>query len=447
MEITQFQQQLFEQGRAYGYTEMEVYYAASRAVAVTVRAGEVDSYRVAETHGLSFRGLIRGRMGYASTEQLEADSIDFLLEEAAGNAAVLDTDDESDLFGGSDPYPQLQTYTAGLIDTAPATLIAAAKRLEQLVLEADERITMVRQSSASVRQHETLIANTRGLHCHQQDSIGSMSVYVLAGAESETVSGGWFDYNLRDFTAIDPQAIAQRAAYEVVSKLGASSLPSGKVPVILREDAASSLLAAHASIFSAEQVEKGFSSLVGKQGQTIAGSNITLVDDPLMQGVPGTTIFDAEGVAASRHVLVEQGKLNGFLHNRKTAAKAGTMTTGHASRGGYKGKLGVSYHNLYLEAGTRSLEQMIADIEYGVLITELQGLHAGTSPTSGNFSLSCLGYLIENGAISRPVNQITVSGNFHELLNDVVELGNDLRFTGGCTSPSLHVRELSISGA
>ncbi len=224
-------------------------------------------------------------------------------------------------------------------------------------------------------------------------------------------------------------------------------MPSGMVPVILREDAASSLLAAHASIFSAEQVEKGFSSLVGKLGETIAGSNITLVDDPLMERVPGTTIFDAEGVAASRNVLIEQGKLNTFLHNRKTATKAGTITTGNAARGGYKGKLGVSHHNLYIEPGTRSLEQLIADIDYGVLITELHGLHAGTNPTSGNFSLSCIGYLIENGVIARPVNQITVSGNFHELLNDVVELGNDARFTGSCTSPSLRVRELSISGS
>ncbi len=447
MKITQFQERLFQQGREYGYTDMEIYYSASRSVAVTVRAGEVDSYRVAETSGLSFRGLIRGRMGYASTEQLETDSISFLLEEAAGNAAVLDTDDDSDLFGGSDQYPQLQTYTAGLLDTPPDKLIAAAKQLEQLVLDADERITMVRQSSASVREHEVLIANTRGLHCHQQDSVGSMSVYVLAGTESETVSGGWFDYDLSNFEAIDPQQIAERAAYEVVSKLGASSMPSGMVPVILREDAASSLLAAHASIFSAEQVEKGFSSLVGKLGETIAGSNITLVDDPLMEHVPGTTIFDAEGVAASRNVLIEQGKLNTFLHNRKTAAKAGTTTTGNAARGGYKGKLGVSHHNLYIELGTRSLEQLIADIDYGVLITELHGLHAGTNPTSGNFSLSCIGYLIENGAIARPVNQITVSGNFHELLNDVVELGNDARFTGSCTSPSLRVRELSISGS
>ncbi|MEW4370354.1 TldD/PmbA family protein [Paenibacillus kandeliae] len=447
MNITDFQQHLFDQGKVYGYTEMEVYYSASRSTAAVVRKGEVDSYRVAETQGLSFRGLINGQMGYASTEKIAADSIPFLLDEAAGNAGILEIADDSDLFAGSVSYPQLNTYSESIIQTSPETLIAAATRLEQLVLDRDERITMVRQSSASVREHELLIANSKGLHCHQRDSVGSVSVYVLAGADSETVSGGWFDYDLRDFDDISIEDVAAKAVHEVVSKLGATPVPSDNYPVILREDAASALLSAHTSAFSAEQVEKGFSSLVGKLEQSIAGSNITLIDDPLMEHVPGTTMFDAEGVAASPHTLIQNGVLKTFLHNRKTAAKAGLSTTANASKGGYKGKLGISYHNLYLQPGTRNLDELIASIDKGVLITELQGMHAGTDPTSGNFSLACLGYLIENGTIARPVNQITVSGNFYELLNDVEELGSDLRFTGSCTSPSLKIGSLSISGS
>lgn len=447
MNITEFQEMLFRQGQEYGYTDMEIYYSGSRAISTAIRKGEVDTYRIAETNGLSFRGTIGGKLGYAFTEKIAADSIPFLLEEAEGNAAVLELEDEAELFAGSAEYPQLQTYSAGLMQTDPERLIQAAQQVERLVLEKDDRITMVRQSAASVREHELLIANTKGLYCHQQDSIGSVSVYLLAGEEQETVSGGWFDYSLTDFSDIRLEEIAVRAVNETVSKLGASSVASDNYPVILREDAASNLLQTHASIFSAENVEKGFSSLVGKLGQRIAGSNITLIDDPLLPGVPGASIFDAEGVAARRNELIREGTLMIFLHNRKTASKAGLETTGNASKGGYKGKIGVSYHNLYLVPGTRSLDELIASTERGILITELQGLHAGTNPTSGNFSLACLGYLIENGKISRPVNQITVSGNFYDLIGEVEEVGNDLRFTGSCTSPSLKIRSLSISGA
>ncbi|WP_017814350.1 TldD/PmbA family protein [Paenibacillus shenyangensis] len=447
MNITQFQETLFRQGEQYGYTDMEIYYSGSRAISVVVRQSEVDTYRITETNGLSFRGMIGGKLGYAFTEKIAEDSIAFLLEEAEGNAAVLEMEDDDELFAGSEKYPQLDTYSALLMQTDPDTLIEAAKTVERIVLKQDERIAMVRQSSASVREHELLIANTRGLHCHQQDSVGSVSVYLLAGEEQETVTGGWFDYSLTDFSLIRLEEIAARAVAETVSKLGAAPVPSDNYPIILREDAASNLLQTHASIFSAENVEKGFSSLVGKLGQRIAGSNITLIDDPLMTGVPGTSGFDAEGVAAQRNELIHEGTLMTFLHNRKTAAKAGVETTGNAAKGGYKGKIGVSYHNLYLAPGTRSLDELIASTERGILITELQGLHAGTNPTSGNFSLACLGYLIENGNISRPVNQITVSGNFYDLLGEVEELGNDLRFIGSCTSPSLKIASLSISGS
>ena len=447
MNIAQFQETLFRQGEQYGYTDMEVYYSGSRAISVVVRQSEVDTYRITETNGLSFRGMIGGKLGYAFTEKIAEDSIAFLLEEAEGNAAVLEIEDDDELFAGSEKYPQLDTYSALLMQTDPDTLIEAAKTVERIVLEQDERIAMVRQSAASIREHELLIANTRGLHCHQQDSVGSVSVYLLAGEEQETVTGGWFDYSLTDFSLIRLEEIAARAVAETVSKLGAAPVPSDNYPIILREDAASNLLQTHASIFSAENVEKGFSSLVGKLGQRIAGSNITLIDDPLMTGVPGTSGFDAEGVAAQRNELIHEGTLMTFLHNRKTAAKAGVETTGNASKGGYKGKIGVSYHNLYLAPGTRSLDELIASTDRGILITELQGLHAGTNPTSGNFSLACLGYLIENGNISRPVNQITVSGNFYDLLGEVEELGNDLRFIGSCTSPSLKIASLSISGS
>ncbi|ANF97497.1 TldD/PmbA family protein [Paenibacillus bovis] len=447
MNITDFQEMLFRQGEQYGYTDMEIYYSGSRAISVVVRQSEVDTYRITETNGLSFRGVIGGKMGYAFTEKIAEDSMMFLLEEAEGNAAVLEMEDDDELFAGSEQYPQLNTYSALLMQTDPDILIQAAQKVERAVLASDERISMVRQSAASVREHELLIANTRGLHCHQQDSVGSVSVYLLAGEGQDTVTGGWFEYSLTDFSEIQLEQIAARAVEETVSKLGAASVPSDNYPVILREDAASSLLQTHASIFSAENVEKGFSSLVGKLGQRIAGSNITLIDDPLMPGVPGASIFDAEGVAARRNELIQEGTLMTFLHNRKTAAKAGAETTGNASKGGYKGKIGVSYHNLYLQPGTRSLDELIASTERGILITELQGLHAGTNPTSGNFSLACLGYLIENGKISRPVNQITVSGNFYDLLGEVEELGNDLRFTGSCTSPSLKIASLSISGS
>lgn len=89
MNIQQFQEALFTKGREIGYADMEIYYVNGRSTSVKVLKGEIDQYTIVENGGLSFRGVINGKMGYASTEKLEPDVIDFLLEEARSNADIL----------------------------------------------------------------------------------------------------------------------------------------------------------------------------------------------------------------------------------------------------------------------------------------------------------------------------------------------------------------------
>lgn len=450
MEIGEFRERLFAKGREAGFTEMEMYYAGGKSLSVSVLGGEIDAYKIAQSGGLSFRGLIGGRMGYASTESLEEDAIGYLIGEAGSNAEVLENEEQEELFEGSREYQDAGSYEPTLIETPPEKLIEAAFAMERIALEADPKISMVRRSAASVSESEVWIANTKGLNCHRRSSSASASIYVLARESKdaeETVTGGWFDYSLRSFDEIDPEAIALRGVKEAVSKLGASTVPSDNYTVIFRHDAATSLLSSFAPVFSAESVDKGFSLLKGRLGESIAGANISIIDDPLMEGAPSAKSFDSEGSATGRHEIVKNGRLMTFLHNRKTARKMGTAGTANASKGGYKGSIGVSYHNLYIAPGTQGLEELIEGCGRGVLIVELQGLHAGTNATSGSFSLAAIGYLIEQGEVVRPVNQITVSGNFFEMLKDIEAVGSDPRFTGSCTSPSLKVRSLSISGA
>ena len=83
----------------------------------------------------------------------------------------------------------------------------------------------------------------------------------------------------------------------------------------------------------------------------------------------------------------------------------------------------------------------------GLLITSLAGMHAGANQISGDFSLSAKGYLVEDGKIGRSVKQITVAGNFFQLLKDIVETGSDFEFShGGSASPSVWIKSLSVAG-
>nr|AXJ99387.1 PmbA protein [Paenibacillus brasilensis] len=447
MNIQQFQEALFTKGREIGYADMEIYYVNGRSTSVKVLKGEIDQYTIVENGGLSFRGVINGKMGYASTEKLEPDVIDFLLEEARSNADILESEEQDELFESSESYPEQPAYASALADTVPEILIEAALEMERTALAADPRIVMARHCSVSIRENEVLIVNTKGLHCHRRKSLATAYVYVIATEHNETVTGGWHDYSLRSVEDIDVADVAHRAVQEAVSRLGAHTIQSDNYPVIFRHDAAAQLLAAYTSVFSAESVDKGFSRLAGKLGQKVASEHITLMDDPLMKNVPAGSTFDAEGSATRRNEIIKDGELRTYFHNRKTARKAGVQSTSNASKGSYNGKIGVSYHNLYVEPGTSALEDMIRRMDRGLMIVELQGLHAGTNTASGNFSLACLGYWIEQGQVVSAVNQITVSGNFFDVLQQVEEVGNDLRFTGSCTSPSLKLASLSISGS
>jgi PmbA protein len=240
------------------------------------------------------------------------------------------------------------------------------------------------------------------------------------------------------------------AVEEALTMLGAKPIKSMQCPVVIKNDVFAQFFSAFTDLFSAERVQKNLSKLKGKLETKIASETVTVYDDPHLPKGLGTTSFDAEGVATYKKALIEQGTLKTFLHNLKTSNKDGVATTGNAAKGSYKGTIGIAPFNIYIEPGDKSFDDLLQPIEKGVYIVSLQGLHAGINTISGDFSLQCYGYVIESGKIGRPTSQITVSGNFFELLNHMDSIGNDLTFTilgsGYTGSPTVKISGLTISG-
>jgi PmbA protein len=187
-----------------------------------------------------------------------------------------------------------------------------------------------------------------------------------------------------------------------------------------------------------------------KVGQQIAAPCLNLIDEARHAASLYQPPFDSEGVSTKKTSLLDQGMLAGFLHNRKTAAKAGCSSTGNGFRPSWKAGIQVSATNSYFQPGKMSREALYSELDRGLLVTELTGLHAGTNLTSGDFSLSAEGFWLEKGEISYPVEQITVAGNFYELMRQVQSVADDLFFDlpggGQVGSPSLLIESLSVSG-
>lgn len=447
-DIKNFANKLFSKGKALGFNDMEVYYIDTDSFDIKVYKGEIDSYNVNTSKGLSFRGLIDDKMGYSFTEKFNEEDIDYLLDSAKKNIKEVENKGEEFIFEGSSEYHKSFKNKYKEVDSAKK--IKDALKLEKLGLSRDKRVDSVQYCILQTSKGSRRIINTKGLDLN--DTFGGCIAYLsLIAKDGDSVKSGYSFKMVEDYEELDFEEIAKEATKEVLAKLGAESLKTGKYKVILRNNVVADMLETFASVFSSDAVQKGLSLLKDKVGEAIASSNVNLVDNPFLSESNIKLTFDDEGVATSEKKLIENGVLKTYLYNLKTAKKDNVKSTGNGFKPSYKSTVGIIPTSFYIEKGDKTLESIIENMKEGVLITELQGLHSGASPVSGDFSLAALGHFIKDGEIKNSLEQITVSGNFYELLKSVSEVASDFKLSsptgsGGFGGPSIVINELNISG-
>jgi len=445
MRLDDFLDLLFRKAREAGLTEFEAYASSGDSFEASVHAGELIAYNVSSAAGLGFRAKVNGRMGYASTQALDEDAADMLVKGAVTSATLTETDDPQFIFEGAET-PKLELYNPALDVIPDAEKVQMALDLEKKALAVDKRISTdgcaVFYSAGGRR-----IVNSKGMDAAFRDN--AIGAYVSAVARDGARAGSAYRIAMGRSGAPDFDKLAREASREALDFLTAEPVPSGSYPVVLRASAALELLAAFADAFSADEAQRGLSPLKGREGEVVAAGCVTLLDDPLNPTGLAASPFDGEGVPARHKAVIDGGKLTALLHNLKTAAKQGVSSTGNAARG-YSSAISVAPTNFYFQPSEEPLSKLLARAEGGLLITELQGMHSGADAVSGDFSLSAKGYRIENGAVGRSVDQITVAGNFYELLKQVLAVACDLEFGQpgrSCFgSPSILVEKLSIAG-
>ncbi|MCT4545329.1 MAG: TldD/PmbA family protein [Vallitalea sp.] len=440
---------LFNKGKDAGFEEMEVYISGNKELEIMAFKGEVDNYTIAEKEGLSFRGIYNGKMGYSYTEKIDESSIDLLINEAIENSKIVDLKKKEYIFEGSNEYEDIVTYNKQSEKISTEEKIDFAINLENEGRQIDNRVDNINYCLFNDSSSSTMIANTKGLNLESKSNMYVSYVSALVKEGDDVKTGDKFIVS-NDFSDFNYKEMASEAVSEGLSMLGAKSIESGDYPVILRSDVSANILKAFAEIFSADNVQKDLSLLKDKIGEKIATSSVSIIDDPFMKNGAYTSSFDAEGVATTYKKIVDKGVLTTYLYNLKTAKKDNTESTGNAFKASYKSPIEIAPTNMYIENGDISFDEMVSGIDRGVIIIDVQGLHSGLNTISGDFSLSAYGYEILNGKINRPINQITVSGNYYDVLKNVEQIGNDLTFAlpgkGYIGSPSIKVKTLSIAG-
>ena len=446
MELKVFIEKLFKKSEEAKIEEYEVYYLDRESLSIDVFKEEVDKYDLKSSYGLSFRGKINGKIGYSYTEILDESAIDMLIKNVKESAELIESKDIQFIYEGDKSYKEINSYYKELENIDPSKLIDIALSLEKEAKALDKRVTSFHGCKVNYSNSKYGIVNSKGLNLENKSNLLSAYVVPIIKDKDEMFDGVGYVV-ARSLDEVDTKKMAEDGIKEAVSKIGGRSIPSGKYKTVFSSDAMVSLLSTFASVFSGDSAQKGFSLLKDKEGEVIASNKVNLVDNPHLLNGLASVPFDDEGVATSSTDIIKEGKLITLLHNLKTAYKGNTKTTGNGFKGSYASSVGVSPTNFYIEKGEKSAEEIYKLVGTGVLITDLAGLHSGASAVTGDFSLAAKGFYIEKGVKSYPIEQITIAGNFFEVLKTIEEIGSDLLFPmSSIGSPSVYVKELSVAG-
>lgn len=431
----------FKLAKEKGIEECELKIYETYSLSFSLFHSEMDDYQVNDGYSIIARGLINGKFGSASCDVWNKDKAEFLVNEIAKNASVIEDDDPMFIYKGDAKYKKINTYNKELMDIPANKKIEKLYELEKLIKEG-EKITEVAGVSYSETRTTSTLLNSHGLKLSQKNNYFFIMGEAVA-KDGEQVKTGYDFLFSNDFNQVNPKELADKIIEETTSQLGGEPCASGDYPVVLDNSCVASLLGAYLSSVDAEEVQKHTSLFEGKLNTKIASNKLTIEDRPLQKTLFGRG-FDDEGVATYNKPIIKNGVLMTYLYNLTTAAKDGVKSTGNGFGGA---KIGTSPVFVYMKPGKKSLEELFQEVNNGVYITDIQGLHAGLDPQTGNFSLQSTGFLIKDGKKDRPLDIITVSGNLMKLFNDIKTVGNDSKtFISAVSCPSIIIKKLSIGG-
>ncbi|HWD96454.1 MAG TPA: TldD/PmbA family protein [Acidimicrobiales bacterium] len=439
-------------GDALGNEQIEIYLSSGTETEIRAYQGEVEDLTSASSAGIGVRVLLDGpsgaRVGTAWAGSLDDDAVRDALRDARDNVQFA-TEDEFVAFARPDGVAAaaLTLTNEGVRATPVEEKIALAIELERRVRAADTRIRQVDSANYSDYVAESALASSTGVRASYARTGAYLSVEAIAtdGTDDQT---GWGLSAGRAPGELSIDDAAADAIERATRMLGAVKPPSMKCTAVFDPRTAASLLSIIGGSLSGDAVVRGRSFFANRVGEDVASSLFTLIDDPTDARHFSASAYDGEGLACRRNVLIERGRLNGFVYDTTSARRAGTSSTGSALRGGIAGSPSAGCRALQLAPGDEDQASILKNVGFGVYVQSIMGVHSGVNPISGDFSVGVTGLMIRDGELAEPVRELTVASTLQRMLLDLSHVGDDLEWLpGGAVSPTLAIDGIAVSGA
>ena len=407
------------------------------------RLGKMEKLERSESQDLGLRVLVGKQQAIVSSSDRSPKMLAELVERTVAMARAVP---EDPFCGLADPaeiaqdWPQLDMLDPE--EPSAETLIERARAAEETAL-AVEGVTNSEGAEAGGGRSRIALVASNGFAGGYAGSHHGVSVSVIGGSGNRMERD--YDYTSAVYAADlqDPAEIGKSAGERTIKRLGARKMPTCRCPVVLDPRVARGFISHLLGGISGPSIARGTSFLKDKLGQRIFPEAITITEDPHRQRGHRSKPFDAEGLANRRRALIDKGVLTTWLLDLRSARQLGLTSTGHAARG-TASPPSPAATNIWIEPGSATPAELMADIKNGFYVTELMGM--GVNGLTGDYSRGAAGFWIENGQIAFPVSEMTIAGNLNEMFARMVA-ANDLEFRTGADAPTLRIDDLTVAGA
>lgn len=424
------------QSKKAGADEAAVTIYFSRGISVTCQDHQIDELKETTQNSLGLDIYLGGRYSSHSTCDLNREALGKFLAEAVAMTKYLTPDPDREI---TDPKyyegrqeMDLEQYDPAFDKITAQKRVEIARECEESAYRADSRVVTCTgyygdSVDESVRVHSNgFEGSTRAT------SFGSYCSPTVKGDGDQRPSD-WAQYYGLFYQPMTPASeLGAKAVERAVSHLGQTKMASGRYTMVVDNRAIGRLLGAMAASLNGANLYRKASYLDGKLGEKIASEKLTIIDDPFIVSGLGSRLYDGDGMAARKRVIVDKGVLKCFLvdyyYSRKLKMEP---TSGSTS-------------NDIFEYGDKPLEGLIAGVDKGILVTSFVG--GNSNDTTGDFSYGIIGHYIEGGKIVNPVNEMNISGNLVTLWEQLVEVGNDPYPYSSSRHPSMRFEEVDFAG-
>ncbi len=446
-ELRELAQRVVKLARAAGADDAEVQVSDGTELAVKVRLGQPELIQEAGSRGLGLRVFRDRRQAITFTSDLRPHALERF---AADTVAMARLSEPDELHVLPDPdelareLPELDLYdpSSEYLDASEAK--SRAVRGEQAALSHDARVTNSEGATYSRVLGAMAFATSGGFAGGYRGSYSSLTVEpVCDDAGGKKRNGYWWTAGRFASSLDEPEVVGRKAAERTVAQLGSRKAETSSVPIVFDPEAGRAIVGMVFSVANGSSFYRKSSYLIGREGGPIASELVTITDDPLIPRAPGSRPFDGDGLPTRRNTLVDRGVLRSVLCDVYSARELGRRATGSAGRGTGSSP-GPTTSNLVMQPGDVSREQLLASTQRGLYVTSMMGF--GFNPVTGDFSRGASGFWIENGELTFPVSEVTISANFDDVLKRIDLVADDLVLRSSTACPTFRVSHMTLAG-